>query len=86
MAHRLLSACPPQVRLLVTDQGPNTLSPTYVKGGQTLRRSDGRSAMCFSSSFPCSLRQVMHLWSTDLISDLPPKIHSPAALTAPSVR
>ncbi len=46
MAHRLLSACPPLVRLLMTDQGPNTSSPTYVKGGQTLRRSDGRSAIC----------------------------------------
>lgn len=47
MAHRLLSACPPLVRLLVTDQGPNTSSPTYVKGGQTFRRSGGRFDVLF---------------------------------------
>ena len=40
MAHRLLSACPALVHLVVMDQGPKTSKPTYVKGGHVLRRSD----------------------------------------------
>ena len=34
IAHRLLSACPPLVRLAVIHQGPKTSNPTYVNGGQ----------------------------------------------------
>lgn len=60
MAHRLFSTCPPQVRLIKMDHGPNTSSPTYVKGGQVLRRSGGRSAIYCSSNLPRSFRQVMH--------------------------
>lgn len=47
MAHLLLSACPPLVRRVVTDQGPNTSSPTYLKGGFELFRREVHHALFF---------------------------------------
>lgn len=33
IAHRLLFAVPPLVRLVTTEEGPKVSTPTYVKGG-----------------------------------------------------
>ena len=46
---RLLRATPPLVLLACTVQGPNTSSPTLVKGGPISALSGGKSAMFCSS-------------------------------------
>lgn len=50
--HLLLLACPPLVRLITTDHGPNTSTPVYVKGGAGLTRSTQRSAIFWVFNFP----------------------------------
>ena len=60
IAQRLLSACPPPVRRVTTDQGPKTSKPTYENGGSVLSRSAGRSAIFCSSVLPRSFLQVTH--------------------------
>ncbi len=41
IAQRLLSVCPPLVRLTTTVQGPKTSNPTNVNGGDVLSRLEG---------------------------------------------
>ncbi|XP_065326286.1 low affinity immunoglobulin gamma Fc region receptor II-like [Pelmatolapia mariae] len=49
-AHRFASACPPHVFLTVTDQGPNTSSPTCVNGGSVDSLSSARLTVSPSCS------------------------------------
>lgn len=86
MAHRLLSDCTPLVHLVVMCHGLKTSSPTYMKGGQALRRPGGRSAICCSCMRPLHRCQDTHLWRDELMSLLPPRIQGPAAFTASSLR
>lgn len=61
-AHLLLSANPPLVFQADTDQGPNTCSPTCVKGGSALSLSLGRSAISWVFQRLLSLRLTTQEW------------------------
>ena len=85
-AHRLFSAWPPLVLREVTVHGPNTSNPTCVNGGSTESLSEGKSDIFCSSSFPLNRLHMTHLCITLETSRFPPISHSPADLTAPSVK
>lgn len=56
--HLLLLACPPLVRLVTTDHGPNTSTPVYVKGGAGLTRSTRRSAILWVLTFHEEIKRL----------------------------
>lgn len=59
-AQRFECALPPLVCLVMIVQGPNTSTPTKVKGGDLVSRSLGRYAIFRLIGFPLILRHATH--------------------------